>query len=200
MIVIGLCGTSGSGKGYICKKFSQFGVAFIDTDRVYREDVLTDKACVDELTGFFGQGILENGQVSKRLLAIAVFESEEAPKKLKKLNDITHKYIRIKTDELVLKYEKEGYSAVLIDAPVLFESGFDKMCQATVCVTAPYEMKLSRIISRDGITREKAIARIKTQIQDDELRKRCTYEIDNTDGTDLISQIKFILKDLGIEE
>lgn len=200
MIVIGLCGTSGSGKGYICNKFSQYGVAFIDTDRVYREDVLTDSLCVGELTDYFGQGILVNGQVSKKMLATAVFESQGASEKLKKLNSITHKYIKIKTDELVCKYEREGFEAVLIDAPVLFESGFDKMCQVTVCVTAPYELKLKRIMARDGITKEKAVARINTQIQDDELRKRCTYEIDNTDGVDLISQIKFILKDLGIEQ
>ncbi|MBQ8146251.1 MAG: dephospho-CoA kinase [Clostridia bacterium] len=199
MIVIGLCGTSGSGKGYICDKFSQHGVAFIDTDKVYREDVLTDSLCVGELTDYFGQGILVNGQVSKKMLATAVFESQGASEKLKKLNSITHKYIKIKTDELVCKYEGEGFKAVLIDAPVLFESGFDKMCQVTVCVTAPYELKLKRIMARDGITKEKAVARINTQIQDDELRKRCTYEIDNTDGVDLISQIKFILKDLGIE-
>ncbi len=199
MTVIGLCGTSGAGKGYICKKFSQYGVAFIDTDKVYREDVLTDSLCISELMGYFGQGILVNGQVSKKMLATAVFESQGASEKLKMLNSITHKYIKIKTSELVCKYESQGYSAVLIDAPVLFESGFDKMCDATVCVTAPYELKLARIMARDSITREKAIARLNTQIQDDELRKRCTYEIDNTDGVDLISQIKFILKDLGIE-
>ena len=200
MIIIGLCGTSGAGKGYICKKFSQYKVAFIDTDKVYRENVLTDSRCIKELTDYFGQGILLDGKVSKKMLATAVFESQGASEKLKKLNSITHKYIKIKTDELVCKYKKEDYLAVLIDAPVLFESGFDKMCDVTICVTAPYELKLARIMARDQITREKAIARLHTQIQDDELRKMCTYEIDNTDGADLVSQIKFILKDLGIEE
>ena len=200
MIVIGLCGSSGSGKGYVCKKFGQLGIAFIDTDKVYRESVLTDDRCVLELTEYFGNGILENGQVSKKMLAVAVFESDGAAEKLKVLNSITHKYIKIKTDELVSLYEREGYRAVIIDAPVLFESGFDKMCHVTVCVTAPYESKIARIISRDGITREKAIARLSAQIQDEELRKRCTYEIDNTDGGDILGQIKFILKDLGIEQ
>ena len=199
MVIIGLCGSSGSGKGYACAKFEKHGVAYIDTDLVYRQGVLTDSHCVNELTGYFGNGILENGAVSKKLLAAIVFESENAEIKLARLNEITHKYIKIKTLERLSEYEGQGYSAVLIDAPVLFESGFDKMCDATICVTAPYEQKLERIMKRDGISKEKAEARLGAQLSDTELRKRCTYEIDNTDGVDLDSQIDIILKDLGIE-
>lgn len=199
MIIIGLCGTSGSGKGYACLKFAKRGVAYIDTDLVYRQEVLTDSCCVSELVEYFGCGILENGLVSKRLLASIVFESQDASAKLGKLNEITHKYIKIKTTEHMREYERKGCCAVLIDAPVLFESGFDSMCDVTICVTAPYEEKLERIVKRDGISKEKAQARLKAQLSDCELRKRCTYELDNTNGCDLEGQIDFILKDLGIE-
>jgi dephospho-CoA kinase len=198
MIIIGLCGNSGSGKGYISAKLAKHGVAFIDTDKVYRQEVLPDPACISELVGCFGDGILEYGQVSKRKLAALVFEGEGASERLKRLNEITHKYIKVKTDKYVSDFEKEGYSAVLIDAPVLFESGFDKMCHVTLCVTAPYEMKIARIIKRDGISREKAQARLKTQMHEAELLKRCTYSVDNTDGCDIDGQIKAILKDLNI--
>lgn len=198
MVIIGLCGTSGSGKGYVSKAFSRHGAAFIDTDLVYRENVLTLSACIQELVGYFGNGILENGIVSKARLATAVFEGEGASERLKMLNEITHKYIMVETKALISKYEAEGYSAVLVDAPVLFESGFDKICHVTVCVTAPYEMKLARIIQRDSISKEKTIARLSAQLTDEDLRVRCTYEIDNTDGTDLEGQIAAILKDLGI--
>ena len=78
MIIIGLCGSSGSGKGYVCREFSSHGVAFIDTDRVYREAVLVNQDCVNELLKFFGSGILENGAVSKARLASMVFEGEGA--------------------------------------------------------------------------------------------------------------------------
>lgn len=199
MIIIGLCGSSGSGKGYICNKFASHGVGFIDTDKVYRENVLNNQACVNELVGCFGIDILEDGRVSKKRLAAIVFEGEKAGEKLALLNQITHKYIKIETDLLVLDFKEKGFSAVLIDAPVLFESGFDKMCDVTVCVTASYEEKLARIIKRDGISKEKAVARLNSQLNDLELRKRCTYEIDNSDGRDLESQIISILKDLGIE-
>ena len=199
MVIIGLCGNSGSGKGYVSSGFAKYGVAFIDTDLVYREEVLTDECCVAELCESFGYGILENGMVSKKRLAASVFEGEGASLRLSRLNEITHKYIKVKTDFYVGKYRDEGYSAVLIDAPVLFESGFDKMCDVTLCVTASLEEKLERIMKRDGITKEKAQARLDAQLPQDELVKRCTYSIDNSLGADVDGQIKAILKDLNID-
>ena len=200
MIIIGLCGSSGSGKGHVCREFSAHGVAFIDTDRVYREKVLVSADCVNELVEFFGSDILENGAVSKARLAAMVFEGEGAEARLNRLNEITHKYIKIETEALLRKYEREGYGAVLVDAPVLFESGFDKMCHVTLCVTAPLETKVERIMQRDGIVREKALARLSSQMSDEVLRSRCTYEIDNSHGADLASQIKSVLTELKLEE
>lgn len=200
MIIIGLCGSSGSGKGYVCEKFAEHGVAYIDTDLVYREKVLTDEKCISELVLYFGNGILENGSVSKARLAGMVFEGEGSLIKLKKLNEITHKFIRVKTLEIVYLYESQGYSAVLIDAPVLFESGFDAMCHVTICVTAPKDVKLDRIMKRDGISQAKAEARLNSQLSDSELRKRCTYEIDNSGKIPFDCQVDNILKDLKIEK
>ena len=200
MIIIGLCGSSGAGKGYVCEKFSHHGVAFIDTDRVYREEVLTDQRCIGELTDYFGNGILVGGSVSKKRLAELVFEGDNSQARLARLNQITHKYIKIKTEELIRLYEGQGYSATLVDAPVLFESGFDKMCHVTVCVTATLEEKLARILERDGIDRQSAMARLATQLSEDELRARCTYEIHNSVGSDVDGQILEILKDLGVEK
>ena len=197
-MIIGLCGSSGSGKGYVSNMFYKHGIPSIDTDLVYREKVLANKSCVNELLESFGNGILENGLVSKKQLAKIVFEGEGASDRLKMLNEITHKYIKIETDLLVLEYEKAGKAAVLIDAPVLFESGFDKMCHSVVCVTAPLEEKLDRIMKRDGISKEKAMARLNAQLSDLELRKRCTYEIDNSNGKDVNGQIVSILKDLEV--
>lgn len=198
MLIIGLCGSSGSGKGYVCRLFAKHGVAYIDTDLVYREKVLSSKACVEELVMSFGDGILDNGSVSKSCLAKIVFEGEGAGARLQRLNEITHKYIKIETEALIRGYEDEGYGAVIIDAPVLFESGFDNMCHVTICVTAPMEEKLQRITVRDGITKEKAMARLNAQLKDLELRKRCTYEIDNQNGKDVEGQIVSILRDLGV--
>lgn len=199
MIVVGLCGSSGSGKGYVGKKFEKYGVVSIDTDKVYRDICLLLPSCVNELTDYFGMGILKNGFVDRSALATIVFEGKNAKEDLKCLNEITHKYIKAETEKLIGMYAKEGYKAVLVDAPVLFESGFDKICHVTVCVTAPTDEKIERIIKRDEITEEKAIARISKQLSDENLKSRCTYTIDNSNGSNIDSQIISILKDLGIE-
>ncbi len=186
MIRIGLCGSSGSGKGYVCKKFKEHGAEYIDTDRVYRDIVASGSPCLRELCDCFGDGILsDDGSLNRKALSAIVFEGENASKNLKRLNSISHKYIRIEVERILMENEARGVWATLIDAPVLFESGFDEMCSCTVCVTAPRELKLKRIMIRDGITREKAEARIDSQLSDGQLRDLCDYEIVNDDGGDL---------------
>jgi dephospho-CoA kinase len=192
MKIIGLCGSSGSGKGYISMLFNKYGVLSIDTDRVYRETTTKKGSeCLLELTKEFGNSILkEDGTLYRPALAEIVFSDRE---KLNKLNEITHKHIKKDTQALLEMYEGEGARAVIIDAPVLFESGFDKMCDFTVCVTSPIERKIDRIMTRDQITREQAIARLNSQKTDSELIELATYQIDNS-GKELTSQITSILK------
>lgn len=194
MKIIGLCGSSGAGKGYASSAFFKYDIPSIDTDRVYRE-ITTKKGtpCLDELTKAFGKGILtESGELDRKALADIVFEGEGAKENLEALDKIAHYYIKIDTENILKQYEKEGKNAVIIDAPVLFESGFDKMCDFTVCVVAPLEVKLERIIRRDNITREKALARLNNQLSDEELIKLSTYSIDNSD-IEIDSQIENIL-------
>lgn len=201
MVVIGLCGSSGAGKGYVSNIFEKYGIPCIDTDKLYREKT-TKKgtACLDELTKEFGNGILtEDGELNRTSLAAIVFEGEDAKDRLSRLNEIAHKYIKIDTEEILAENEANGKVGVVIDAPVLFESGFDKMCDITVAVVAPYEKKLERIISRDKITKEKAEARLKSQLSDNELIKRTTYQIDNS-SIDVEAQIIEILKKEQIYE
>ena len=82
---------------------------------------------------------------------------------------------------------------MLIDAPLLYESGFDKRCATVVCVTAPLEVRLSRIEKRDHIDRASALARIRTQISEEILRERADYEICNDGNTDPAEQVDKIL-------
>lgn len=192
MKIIGLCGSSGSGKGYVSMLFTKYGVMSIDTDRVYRETTTKKGSeCLMELTTEFGSSILtEDGELYRPKLAEIVFSDKE---KLDKLNKITHKHIKKDTLALLDQYKSEGACAVIIDAPVLFESGFDKMCDFTVCVTSPTDRKIDRIMTRDQITREQALARLNSQKSDSELIALATYQIDNS-GKELTSQITSILK------
>ena len=187
MIVIGLCGSSGSGKGYVCKKLNElYGIEYIDTDKVYRDLVGADSPCLRELCEYFGKEILRpDGSLDRRVLSAKVFEGNGSKKRLERLNEITHKYIKVETVRILEKNKTDGAWATLIDAPVLFESEFDKLCDCTVCVTAPTELKLARSTKRDGITLEKAEARLHSQMSDEKLRQLCDFEIVNNDSGDL---------------
>ena len=153
MLIIGLCGGSGSGKGYVCKLFEKYDIPHIDTDRLYREvTVKKGSRCLSELCEACGYGILDQeGELNRKVLADIVFLKNGT----KVLNEITHKHIKVDTDILIEKYKEQGKRAVLVDAPVLFESGFDRMCDYTICVVASYEARLERILKRDNITEEK---------------------------------------------
>lgn len=199
MIKIGLCGSSGSGKGYVCKKFKAYGVEYIDTDKVYRDIAVGGSDCVNELCSYFGEGILsEDGTLDRKELSKRVFEGDNAAEHLKVLNEITHKYIRYETVRILEENESKGVIATIIDAPVLFESGFDDMCDVTVCVTAPTELKIKRILKRDNIPLEKAKARLQSQLPDEILREKCDYEIVNDDSGSLENEIIKVLEGLGI--
>jgi dephospho-CoA kinase len=199
MIKIGLCGSSGSGKGYVCKKFKAYGVEYIDTDKVYRDIAVGGSECVNELCAFFGDEIVSpDGSLDRRELSKRVFEGEGSKERLKVLNEITHKYIRYETVRILEENESKGVIATIIDAPVLFESGFDKMCDVTVCVTAPTELKINRILKRDNIPIEKAEARLQSQLSDGSLRERCDYEIVNDDSGSLEYEIERVARSLGI--
>ena len=104
----------------------------------------------------------------------------------------------METENLITAYKLDGASAVLVDAPLLFESGFDKMCDVTICVTAPFETKLKRIMKRDNLSLDDALARLRSQLSDDELRARCNYEIDNSGNKEIDSQLDSILKALNL--
>ena len=197
MIKIGVCGSSGSGKGFVCKLFSTYGYKWIDTDRVYRDLATPKSDCVKELRECFGDSILNpDGSLNRKSLSKIVYEGEGSRQRLNQLNKITHFHIEKETVKLINESEQNGYKGVLIDAPVLFESGFDKMCDVTICVTAPTELKLQRIMSRDGITYEKALSRISSQLTDNDLREKCAYEIDNSANADVEKQILDIIAEL----
>ena len=199
MIKIGLCGSSGSGKGYVSKKFKAYGVEYIDTDKVYRDIAVDGSDCVNELSSYFGEGILsEDGTLDRKELSKRVFEGDNASVHLKMLNEITHKYIKIETERILEENESKGVIATIIDAPVLFESGFDDMCDVTVCVTAPIELKIKRILKRDNIPLEKAKARLQSQLPDEILREKCDYEIVNDDSGSLENEIIKVVEGLGI--
>lgn len=201
-MLVGLCGRSGAGKGYVAKLFAEEGIPSIDTDAIYRDMTSACKdcdisECMLELTQYFGKDVKNPDNSLNRPFLRKVVFGDGNEKNLARLNEITHRHILKKTLETAERLSEDGYSVILIDAPLLYESGFDKLCVAVVCVTAPEERLIERIRTRDNLDRNSAILRLKSQIPQETLASRADYVIENDeDKTQLILQIQEISKNL----
>ena len=197
MFIIGLTGNSGSGKGTVCKSFLKFGIPSIDADVIYRDLTSIGTVLNKELSENFGDDILnEDLSLNRKALAKIVF-SDPSGDLLKKLNKITHTHIISETEKRIKDLEKNGVSAVIFDAPLLFESGFDKKCDVIITVSATNDDKISRIMQRDNIDHSKAVARINAQLNESFLIERSDYVINNVgDVADIDLQVKKIIKNI----
>ncbi len=179
MKIIGLCGGSGSGKTGIAELFSKYGFKFVDTDAVYRNLTSEKTECLLALADEFGPEIINNnGTLDRKSLSAIVF-AEGNSEKREKLNKISHYYILARTREILNEFKSQNIKAVLIDAPLLFESGFYKECDVIIAVIADIEKRAERICFRDGISMENAISRINSQLDDAFLCENSDFIIEN---------------------
>lgn len=195
MKVIGLCGGSGSGKGMVCRIFAEKNIPCIDTDAVYRELTSQPGPCLYALAEEFGKEIItEGGFLNREYLRKIVFGQENSETKLKRLNEISHNYILEETRRRLIGYENDGALIAIVDAPVLFESGFDSECDVVVSVIADREIRIDRIMNRDSVTRDAAEKRIDAQLSDKEIISRSDFVIyNNSDIDTLRERVNFVL-------
>lgn len=166
MTVIGLTGPSGSGKGYVSLILARHGIPSIDTDGIYHGLISAPSPCVEELVARFGGDVCgEDGGICRATLSSIVFDPAH-PEALRDLNRITHRHVLAEVRRACARLREEGHPAVLVDAPQLFESGFDTECDLVLAVLAPREVRLGRILERDGLTAERAEARLNAQKPD----------------------------------
>lgn len=194
MKIIGLCGGSGSGKGTVSRFFAEYGILSVDTDAVYHDITSHSSPCLDALVLEFGADILaDNGALDRKKLSNIVFFGENSSQKRARLNKISHEHVLRKTREILADYEEQGVAAALVDAPLLFESGFDKECDLIIVVIADKSVRVKRITERDGIDEAAAIRRIDSQYDDEYLKSRSSFVIENS-GTisDLRDRVKEI--------
>jgi dephospho-CoA kinase len=195
MKIIGLTGGSGAGKGEACKAFLSCGLDSLDTDKVSREVTRKGGDCLRELVENFSGSILgAYGELDRKKLAAIAFSSK---KNLELLNNITHKYILRDCGNWIISMAKADRKAVIIDAPLLFESGFNLSCDIIVSVIADYEKRAERIIKRDNITREQAEKRLKSQKTDEFFLQNSDYIIyNNSDYSDVYIQALNIYRNI----
>ena len=190
-MIIGITGGTGCGKTTALSLIEELGGLVIDCDRVYHGLLETDKVLLAAIEERF-PGTVEAGSLNRQALAAIVFSDEKA---LLDLNAITHKAVK----KEVLRLLSSGPSLAAIDAIGLFEGQLDSLCDTTLAITAPEDLRILRLTERDGITREQALARIRAQKKQEWFVNKCAHHLHN-DGTKEAFRLKCIAlyKNLGI--
>ena len=180
MKVIGLTGGSGSGKSLVAAALLENGVNTLDTDAVYHRLISENTPCTEEIVGHFGEIVrAAGGGIDRAALRGIVMADGQRETALPLLNSITHKYVLEACRGWLAAQESGGAALAAIDAPQLFESGFDRECDAVIAVIAPKEMRVERILLRDGITQKEAEQRILAQKEDEFFRTHADFVILN---------------------
>ena len=179
MLVIGIAGGIASGKSLVTDCFQHFGATVLDGDQIGHK-VLQQTKLVQQLVGHFGDGILSDGQIDRSRLAQIVFaKAPEGPLALKKLEAITHPRIGEQILlQLKLARQDPNCQACVLDAPVMFKVGWDKLCDKIVFVEAPLETRYQRARDR-GWDSDELANREKNQTDVETKRQRATDIINN---------------------
>ncbi len=197
MLLIGLTGPSGSGKSRVAEIFSRFGLPILNADEIYHRLLVPPSPCLEELVRRFGAGILTaEGTLDRRALANIVFSD---PASLADLNKIAHRYVMEEITRQTELLRRDGTRAAILDAPQLFEAGANRLCGVIVSVLADKNLRLERILQRDGIDRDAAIRRIAAQKSDEFFRTHSDYVIENNHTPEhLIPEVRRILTETGV--
>lgn len=185
MKIIGITGGTGCGKTTALNELERRGALLIDCDAVYHRMLETDRPMLDEIEKYFPGAVID-GKLDRKALGAVVFTDEEA---LRDLNIITHRHINLEIGRILREHAMNGGTLAAIDAIELFSSGLAKRCTATIGVIADREVRIDRIMRRDGISREYAMMRVNAQRPNEYFIQKCSHVLENNG-----SQEEFIEK------
>ena len=180
MLKIGLTGNIGSGKTWTCQIFEALGVPVFYADPEARKIFNSDNT-VKDISLLFGSAVLNpDNSINRKALASIVFND---PQELKKLNQLIHPKLRAEFKKWATKHQTHKY--VIQEAAILFENGFDKMMDKNICIAAPKELRLERVMKRDHANREEVLARMANQWSDQKKEAAANFVVYN-DGLRMI--------------
>lgn len=171
MTIIGITGGTGGGKTSALRALQRLGALVIDCDALYHELLQNNNEMIREIAARF-EGVVSNGTMDRKALGRIVFNDAGA---LSELNEMTHKYISIEVDYRLSVWEKSGGTLAAVDAIALIESGRGSKCDIVVGVTAPVDIRVARIMERDGLSEANAKLRIAAQKPDSFFYENCDY-------------------------
>lgn len=192
MIRIGLTGSIGMGKSTTAKMFAQEGVPVHDADATVH--ALYEGRAVPLIEEAF-PGTAVESRIDRNLLSPHVLGKPEA---MKRLEAIVHPLVREEEQKFLDKARADGYPVVLLDIPLLFETGGENRVDVIVVVTADPEIQRQRVLERDGMTEERFKAILNKQMPDAEKRKRADFLIDTGLGIEAAKgSVRSILQTLS---
>ena len=191
MIVVGLTGSIGTGKSTTAAMFADEGVPVNDADAVVH-DIYRHEG-VEALQGVFPEAV-RNGLVDRQELSR---ELAAAPEKLKLLEAIVHPMVRQRESEFLEHHRQAGADMVLLDVPLLYETGGEGRMDTVVVVTCDPQLQRQRVLARPGMTEQKLDMILSRQMPDAEKRTRANFLIDTGAGLDVARQrVKQIMASL----
>lgn len=194
MIQLGITGGIGSGKSVVSHLLQIMEIPVYQTDDEAKKITVKDEVVRQELIALVGKDVYQkDGKLNRQLLASYVFGCSD---RISSVNAIIHP--RVKLDYLKWTQIHNECPLVAMECAILFESGFDKLVDKVVAVSAPLDLRIQRAVKRDSSSKEKILKRIEHQLSDDELRKKADFIIVNDDKTLLLPQVIEILHKLDI--
>ena len=175
-MILGITGGTGCGKTTLLKVIEEKGGLVLDCDAIYHQLLTRDDQLLNAIEARF-PGTIENGVLQRKKLGSIVFSDENA---LMDLNKITHGAIKAE----VLRLLETAPKLAAIDAIALFEGGLAELCDITVAVTAPEDVRIQRLMKRDNISEDYARSRIAAQHEESWCRERCHCTLENN-GTEV---------------
>lgn len=181
---VGITGGIGSGKSTVAKIFSTLGVPVYDADTRARALLNSDPVLVELVKNEFGEGAYSNNQLNRRYLAQQVFGF---PDRLKKLNDFVHPRVAIDYGQWAQGHAGKRY--VLKEAALLFETGSAAQLNTVIVVTAPEELRIKRVMQRDGRSETEVKRIVDQQWPQEKLVALAQYEIRNNETEAVLPQV-----------
>lgn len=194
MLVIGLTGGIGAGKSTVSAILKEAGYPILDADKISHEITEKGSETLVKLADVFGRKmILPDGNLDRKKLASVVFSDDQ---KLRQLEEITTKeVVRIISERLKTLKSEGHHEIVFVDAPLLFESGADRLTDLVWMVDADMEVRIRRVMERDGVSRQEVLQRIDSQMSSAEKAARSEIVIDNSEGKEaLCRKVKHLLR------
>lgn len=198
MLIIGLTGQTGAGKSTVSEILEKYGCYHIDADKVAHDILENDKEVQKKLKERFGEDITDkSGKIDRKILAARAFADKDSTLAL---NAITHPAVNNEIQNIILKQKEYGTKAVIIDAIALFESGEAKICDYTVAVIAPRDVRLERIIARDKISVSRANERINAQKDESFFTLNADYIINNCEPYNIYDETEKLAYKLKLKK